>query len=214
VPPRLFDGMEACVLGADAARAELCMLLKAGGAKLMTSKNTLDDGVLLFTCDTTNARFRVYAALDAPNRPDIMHSRCRPPLTRQSTALTPIRSYVTDCIAARTLRDPQPKFYALTCAATAMRLAKDYDQWGDADSEDLDLEVLPVAQRFTCFGDLLGEIRTCAICYFAFHLPKNRRERNALARQPSLATVSAARTITGCRRSSDSCRSTRASSRC
>ncbi len=75
VPPDLFNGMEACVLGADGARAEVCRLLKAGGATLMTSKNTLDDGVLLFTCDTTNTRFRVYASLERPDRPDIMHSR-------------------------------------------------------------------------------------------------------------------------------------------
>jgi hypothetical protein len=71
----LFEGMEACVLGLDSARVEACQLLKAGGAVLMTSKNTLDDGVKLFSCDTTNARFRRYAALDAPERPDIMNSR-------------------------------------------------------------------------------------------------------------------------------------------
>lgn len=68
--------MEACVLGGDDARVEVCRLLKAGGATLMTSKNTLDDGVRLFSCDTTNTRYRRYAALDKSQRPDIMRSRC------------------------------------------------------------------------------------------------------------------------------------------
>ena len=75
VPPALFSEIEACVLGEDDARMHIIKLLKAGGAHLMTSKNTLDDGVRLFSCDTTNARYRRYAALDGANRPDIMHSR-------------------------------------------------------------------------------------------------------------------------------------------
>ena len=77
VPADLFEGIEASVLGEDDARAETTKLLKAGGAKLMLSKNTLDDGVRLFSCDTTNARFRRYAALHVPERPDVMHSRWR-----------------------------------------------------------------------------------------------------------------------------------------
>ena len=78
VSPVLFDGMEACVLGDDDARIQITKMLKAGGAKLMTSKNTLDDEVRLFSSDSTNARYRRYAALDAPDRPDIMHSRSLP----------------------------------------------------------------------------------------------------------------------------------------
>ena len=77
VSSALFDGMDACVLGDDDARIQVTKMLKAGGAKLMTSKNTLDDGVRLFSCDTTNARYRRYAALDAAERPDIMHRRSR-----------------------------------------------------------------------------------------------------------------------------------------
>ncbi len=77
VSPGLFDGMDACVLGDDDARIQITKMLTAGGAKLMTSKNTLDDGVRLFSCDTTNARYRRYAALNAAERPDIMHCRSR-----------------------------------------------------------------------------------------------------------------------------------------
>ena len=75
VPAHLFEGMEASVLGDDDARAKIEKLLKAGGAKLMLSKNTLDDGVRLFSCDTTNARYSRYAALHAAHRPDVMDSR-------------------------------------------------------------------------------------------------------------------------------------------
>ena len=78
VPHGLFDGIEACVLGDDENRAQLTKLLTAGGATLMTSKNTLEDGVRLFSCDITNSRYRRYAALNAAERPDIMHSRLRP----------------------------------------------------------------------------------------------------------------------------------------
>jgi hypothetical protein len=77
VPHGLFDGIEACVLGDDENRAQFTKLLTAGGATLMTSKNTLEDGVRLFSCDITNSRYRRYAALNAAERPDIMHSRLR-----------------------------------------------------------------------------------------------------------------------------------------
>lgn len=74
------------MLGGDDARVEVCRLLKAGGATLMTSKNTLDDGVRLFSCDTTNTRYRRYAALDRLQRPDIMCSRCRTCVPRDCAA--------------------------------------------------------------------------------------------------------------------------------
>jgi hypothetical protein len=70
--------------------------------------------------------------------------------------LTFAGSYITECIDARSLREPQPKFYALTSAATAIELAKDFDQWGDPDGEDMDLDV--------CFSyDAVH-----AVCLFSF----------------------------------------------
>jgi hypothetical protein len=55
--------------------------------------------------------------------------------------LTRTCSYISHCISARALLEQRPKFFLLTSAATAAELAKDYDQWGDPDSEDVDMEV-------------------------------------------------------------------------
>ena len=55
--------------------------------------------------------------------------------------LTVCCSYVTQCAAAHALLPEQPKFFLLTSAATAIELAKDYGQWGDADDEDCSVEV-------------------------------------------------------------------------
>ncbi len=52
-----------------------------------------------------------------------------------------------ECIAARALLEPRPKFFLLTSAATAVELAEDYDQWGDPDNEDTSMEV-----RLRCLG--------------------------------------------------------------
>ena len=63
------------------------------------------------------------------------------PIAAARAVLTACCSYVTQCAAAHALLPEQPKFFLLTSAATAIELAKDYGQWGDADDDDFTIEV-------------------------------------------------------------------------
>lgn len=59
--------------------------------------------------------------------------------------VTVVCSYITECVATQSLLAAQPKYFLLTSAATAVELAKDYDQWGDPDDEDITIEVCRIA---------------------------------------------------------------------
>ena len=101
--------------------------------------------------------------------------------------VTVVCSYITECVATQSLLAAQPKYFLLTSAATAVELAKDYDQWGDPDDEDITIEVC----RITILHGLVFIIstfltrqcafRACVSCCSASPPRKNRANQSAVA---------------------------------